>query len=65
MDVLLGVRYLDIETKLQFDTLGTFKRSQDYTDPLIIVRPSFQISERWRLNPTFSYGTGGDSESHL
>ncbi len=62
IDVLLGIRYFELENKLRFDTLGTFKGTKDYTDPLLILRPSFRLSERWRFNPTFSYGTGGDSE---
>lgn len=63
VDVLLGVRYLKLDNKLRFDTLGTFNGDRSFTDPVLIVRPSFRISERWRLNPTFSYGTGGDSDS--
>jgi outer membrane protein OmpA-like peptidoglycan-associated protein len=63
VDVLLGLRYMELETTAQFATLGTFRGKRDFTDPVIIVRPSLQISDRWRFNPTFSYGTGGDSES--
>jgi outer membrane protein OmpA-like peptidoglycan-associated protein len=63
VDVLLGVRYLELDNKLRIDTLGTFKAKTDFTDPVLILRPSFRLSERWRLNPTFSYGNGGDSES--
>ena len=63
VDVLLGARYLKLDTKLRFDTLGTFTGDRSFTDPVIIVRPSFRISERWRFNPTFSYGNGGDSDS--
>ena len=63
VDVLVGVRYIEFDDKLRFDTLGTFNRDRSFTDPVIIVRPSFRLSERWRLNPTFSYGDGGDSES--
>ena len=63
VDVLLGVRYLGFDNKLRFDTLGTFTGDKSFTDPVVIVRPSFRISERWRLNPTFSYGNGGDSDS--
>jgi hypothetical protein len=63
VDVLLGVRYLKLDNRLRFDTLGTFNSDRSFTDPVLIVRPSFRISERWRLNPTFSYGTGGDSDS--
>ena len=28
---------------------------------MLFVRPSYQISKRWRLNPTFAFG-GGDSD---
>ena len=63
LDVLIGGRYLEFKNTLRFPTLGTFVSDNNYTDPVIILRPSFRISERWRLNPTFSYGTGGDSES--
>src|SRR5512134_2357855 len=56
IDVLLGVRYLELDNKLRFDTLGTFNGKRDFTDPVLIIRPSFRISDRWRLNPTFSYG---------
>ena len=28
-----------------------------------MLRPSFQISERWRFNPTFAYGVSGDSDT--
>jgi len=63
VDILLGARYLKLENKLRFDTLGTFTGDRSITDPLLIVRPSFRLSERWRFNPTFAYGTGGDSDS--
>ena len=63
VDILLGVRYLDVDAKLRFNTLGTFEGDRSLTDPVLIIRPSFRLSERWRFNPTFSYGTGGDSDS--
>jgi hypothetical protein len=62
IDVLIGARYLELENRLRLNGIGTFNGDRSFTDPIIILRPSFQISERWRLNPTFSYG-GGDSES--
>ncbi len=61
-DVLLGVRTMTLENELSIDSVGTFSKDSDFVDPVIIVRPSFQISEKWRFNPTLSYGTGGDSE---
>ena len=61
-DVLLGVRNLKLDNELTLDTLGGFSGDRDVTDAVIILRPSLQLSERWRFNPTLSYGSG-DSES--
>lgn len=61
-DVLLGARYLSLENELQLDGIGTFKGDRDVTDPVLILRPSLRLSDRWRFNPTMSFGTGGDSE---
>lgn len=60
-DVLLGVRSLHLDNELKTNNLGSFDNTSDVIDPVIIVRPSIQLSERWRFNPTLSYGTGGDS----
>ena len=69
VDVLIGGRYLDMEHKLTIDNFGgvtgnkqKFKRDRDYLDPILMVRPSFRLGQRWRFNPTFSYGEGGDAE---
>ena len=61
-DVLIGARHLTLKNTLKLDALGTFKSDKDFTDPVIILRPSLRLSKRWRFNPTLSYGTGGDSE---
>lgn len=63
IDVLVGVRnaHLDLELKGNGSRL---KRDEDVTDPLLMLRPSIQISENWRFNPTLSYGVGGDSDQH-
>lgn len=62
-DVLLGVRNLRLDNELELNPGGNFSGDRDVTDPVIILRPSLQLSKRWRFNPTLSYGTGGDSES--
>jgi outer membrane protein OmpA-like peptidoglycan-associated protein len=59
-DVLLGARNLKLESELKLDTVGTFDGDKNFTTPVIIVRPSIQLSKRWRFNPTLSYGKGGD-----
>lgn len=62
IDVLLGVRHLSVDTELRLRDSGRFGQDRDATDPVIILRPSFQFAEKWRFNPTLSYGAGGDSE---
>lgn len=62
VDVLLGGRALTLENQLTLDGLGTTRSDKDYFDPIIMVRPSFRLSDRWRVNATLSYGEGGDSE---
>lgn len=62
-DVLVGVRYLNLDNTLKLDNLGRFSSERSVTDPVIMFRPSFPLSERWSFIPSFSYGEGGDSES--
>lgn len=61
-DVLLGVRNYKMENELELDSIGSFSSDKDFTTPVLIVRPSIQLSEKWRFNPTLSYGEGGDVE---
>lgn len=61
-DVLIGARQLSLDNELSIDGVGTFDRDRDYTDAVVVVRPSLPLSENWRFNPTLSYGAG-DSES--
>ena len=63
VDVLLGIRHLGLDIDLTFDTLGKFTRDRNYNDPIIIIRPTFQSSEKWSFGSTMSFGAGGDSES--
>ena len=62
VDVLIGGRHMSMDNKLTLDALGSFKSNRNINDPIIMIRPSFQLSERWSLNPTFAYGDGGDSK---
>jgi hypothetical protein len=61
VDVLLGARHISLDSKFTLNGVGRFKRDEVFTDPLIIVRPSWPLGERWRFNPTVSLG-GGDSQ---
>ena len=62
LDLLLGVRFLELDNKLTIDALGKFKHDNSYVDPVLIVAPSLHISDRWRFNPTVAIGGGGDAE---
>lgn len=62
VDVLLGGRNLSMDNTLSLDGFGTTEHDKDFVDPIIMVRPSFRLSDRWRFNATLSYGEGGDSE---
>lgn len=61
IDVMVGYRQLSLDTELH---AGPLERSQDSEigDTIILLRPSFQLSENWRFNPTLSYGVDGDSD---
>ncbi|MBX3705307.1 MAG: OmpA family protein [Pseudomonadales bacterium] len=63
LDVLVGVRDLKLDTELQ-RAASARSREMNVTDTLIMLRPSFRISERWRFNPTIAYAVGGDSDTH-
>ena len=62
IDVLVGAQLTDIETKFKVAGLH-FDEKNNLTDTVIMLRPSFQLSERWRFNPTFAYGVSGDSDT--
>jgi outer membrane protein OmpA-like peptidoglycan-associated protein len=62
VDVLVGAQITDLEPKIKI--LGqNFSNKSNLTDTVVMLRPSFQISERWRFNPTFAYGVSGDSDT--
>jgi len=62
VDVMFGWRDLNQDIKL--GALGQHASdSRNVGDWIVMLRPSFQISERWRFNPTFSYGVSGDSDT--
>lgn len=62
LDLLLGVRYLELDHELTLNRLGKFKHDNSYVDPVLIAVPMLQLSDRWRFSPTVSIGGGGDAE---
>jgi outer membrane protein OmpA-like peptidoglycan-associated protein len=63
LDVLVGVRHAKLDLELKGGG-QKYDNTSEVTDPLIMLRPSLQISDNWRFNPTLSLGVGGDSDSH-
>ena len=62
IDVLVGAQITNIEPKVRI--LGQhFQNKDSLTDTVVMLRPSFQLSERWRFNPSFAYGVSGDSDT--
>jgi hypothetical protein len=62
IDVMLGTRSLSLDNKLH--VLGNkISNDSDVTDTIAMLRPSFWITDRWRFNPTLSYGIAGDSNT--
>lgn len=60
-DILIGAQGLHAENKLTLYQFGSVSSSNDVVDAVFILRPSFQLSQHWLLNPTLSIG-GGDSK---
>lgn len=63
LDVLLGARYTSIDNEFEGPLVGDVQGKVSVTDPILLLRPSFQISEKWRFNPTLGVGGGGDSDA--
>jgi hypothetical protein len=58
LDVMLGTRYMNMQNKFKVYGHGSQSRSQNILDGILMVRPSIQLSEKWRFNPTLSIGAG-------
>jgi outer membrane protein OmpA-like peptidoglycan-associated protein len=63
IDVLIGAQITDIQEKFQVAGGTRLDNKDNATDTVVMLRPSFQISERWRFNPTLAYGVSGDSDT--
>ena len=58
IDLLGGVRYAWIKNDLDITGVTSAEDSIDIVDGIIAVRPSFRLSEKWRLNAAFAVGAG-------
>jgi len=62
VDVMFGAQLTDLGTGLKVAG-SNFSNNRSLTDTVVMLRPTFNISERWRFNPTFAYGISGDSDT--
>ncbi len=62
IDVLVGAQLTNLDLKLKAGTVK-LQNKDSLTDTVVMLRPSFQLSERWRFNPTLAYGVSGDSDT--
>ena len=66
LDVLIGSRTLALDSQIKVTgpsiTTRSVSNNSDITDSIVMLRPSFQLSEKWRFNPTLAYGISGDSD---
>jgi hypothetical protein len=58
LDALIGFRYTDIENKFKPSAGGSFSSDNDFWDLMLVLRPSFPITERLFFNPTLAIGAG-------
>jgi outer membrane protein OmpA-like peptidoglycan-associated protein len=64
VDVLVGARGATIDTELRVTGLPGRQSEVESTDTVVMLRPSFRISENWRFNPTLAYAVSGDADTH-
>ena len=62
LDVMVGARTLGVDESLQFPNVKV-NNDASLTDTILMLRPSFRFAEKWRFNPTLSYGISGDSDT--
>ena len=58
IDVMVGLRYANIETTLDVDGLGHVNSDVSQYDGMLMLRPRFRISGYWYFSPTMSVGAG-------
>ncbi len=57
-DILGGLRYARMDNELTISGVGSADRTSNIYDAVLVLRPSFPLSQRWRFNPTLSIGAG-------
>jgi hypothetical protein len=58
LDIMGGIRYVRMDNELTISGVGSFDETMDIYDGVLVLRPSWPLSERWRFNPTLSIGAG-------
>ena len=50
VDLLVGARYVDVNLELRLDPGPVIKASKDWLDPLIGMRATFKLSDKWSVH---------------
>jgi hypothetical protein len=64
LDVLVGASGIHLDNTLELYNLGSWNRTHSPTDAVLVLRPSIQLSSRWRFNPTLQYGAGDSKDTY-
>lgn len=62
LDALLGARRLALDMKLKHQG-DSVSESENITDAIVILSPTFHLSDKWLFKPIVSYGIAGDSDT--
>jgi outer membrane protein OmpA-like peptidoglycan-associated protein len=62
VDVLIGAQLTDLDPGLKVAGQH-FNNKNNLRDTVVMLRPSFQLSEKWRFNPTLTFGVSGDTDT--
>lgn len=62
IDVMIGSRKFSLDSTIKLPNVK-FNSDGSLTDTIVMLRPSFRFAEKWRFNPTLSYGISGDSDT--
>jgi len=62
IDVLAAARFYNLDGEVNLVSGASVGKSKTFVDPALVIRPSFQLTEKLRFNPTLSIGGGGDSK---
>jgi hypothetical protein len=58
IDLMLGLRYGNIDSRLDVQGLGDIGSDQSQYDGVVVLRPRLMFGKHWYFSPTMSVGAG-------